>query len=303
MAPLRVIRSSLDPSVNFIQDIAPGQAFESRHVLRDPHRLICYLSCQTACSAGCKFCHLTATGQTVARDATVYGLVEQARRVLVHHATLPEGVTTREVSFSFMARGEPLLSRTVFTDWPRLSAALAHLADAHGYAPRFKISTIMPRRALGDGGPLPFCDVPRRPRIYWSCYSAGTAFRKHWMPAAVDVSIAAALLAEYLDHGGEITLHHAVIEHGPDHPGNSRPEDLEELFDALRPSGLLEGVRFNLVRYNPPPGANSQEASREALDARLQALRAVLGPDRVQEVRRVGPDAYASCGMFPVADA
>jgi hypothetical protein len=119
----------------------------------------------------------------------------------------------------------------------------------------------------------------------------------------VHVKIAAALLAEYLDLGGEVTLHHAVIEHGADHPGNSHPEDLEELLDALRPSGLLEGARFNLVRYNPPPGAASREAPREALDARLRALREVLGPDRVREVRRVGPDAYASCGMFPAAEA
>jgi hypothetical protein len=96
------------------------------------------------------------------------------------------------------------MSRTVFSDWPSLSAALADLADEHGYAPQFKISTIMPRRVLGDGDPLPFCGAPRRPRVYWSCYSASTAFRRHWMPAAVHVKIAAALLAEYLDLGGEV---------------------------------------------------------------------------------------------------
>lgn len=302
---LQVLTSSVDASVNFIEPIRKNQALESRHVQRDIGHFICYLSSQTACSAGCKFCHLTATGQTVSRDATVDEMVEQARRVLGYHEKYsPNAKTTREVSFSFMARGEPLASCILVREWQDVAERLTALATTYGYKPHFKLSTIFPRKFAWNCAGLHSCFDALKPRIYWSCYSANPGFLRYWMPAAIPTMLAARALTDYAEAGGEVTVHHCLIE-CPQDPerGNATPKDLEELLTVLRPTGLLRYARFNLVRYNAHPSTASQEASREAIELRLEALRAELGAGRVQEVSRVGPDVYASCGMFASGDA
>lgn len=58
-------------------------------------------------------------------------------------------------------------------------------------------------------------------------------------------------------------------------------------------------ARFNLVRYNPAApkyGCEPEEQKQEALFERMS--NGLTGGGRGKIVPRVGPDVYASCGMF-----
>ena len=59
----KILKSNLDQSVNFVENQLVG-FLESRYVRKVDEYFICYLSSQTGCNRGCKFCHLTASGQT-----------------------------------------------------------------------------------------------------------------------------------------------------------------------------------------------------------------------------------------------
>ena len=77
-------KSGQDESVNWDRPADVGR-IEARYVRRCPDYFVVYLSSQTGCAQGCRMCHLTATGQTGLRDATVGEMIEQARTVLDHY--------------------------------------------------------------------------------------------------------------------------------------------------------------------------------------------------------------------------
>src|SRR3954469_24065815 len=92
-------RSALDDSVNWDRAVDVGR-LETRYVRRCPDYFVVYLSSQTGCVQACRMCHLTASGQTRVRDATVAEMLDQADTVLDHYrrATPP----ARIVHFNFM---------------------------------------------------------------------------------------------------------------------------------------------------------------------------------------------------------
>src|SRR5947209_15592906 len=77
-------RSAQDAAVNWDRAAGVGR-LEARYVRRCADYFVVYLSSQTGCAQGCRMCHLTATGQTRLRDATVGEMIEQARTVLDHY--------------------------------------------------------------------------------------------------------------------------------------------------------------------------------------------------------------------------
>src|SRR3954453_16628795 len=139
-------KSGQDASVNWDRPADVGR-IEARYVRRCPDYFVVYLSSQTGCAQGCRMCHLTATGQTRLRDATVGEMIEQARTVLYHYRR--EAPPARSVHFNFMARGEPLANQALVADADELLGELARLAVASKLRPKFLISTIYPKE-LGD---------------------------------------------------------------------------------------------------------------------------------------------------------
>src|ERR1700756_5346311 len=135
-------QSSQDASVNWDRPAARGR-LEPRSARRCPDYVVVYLSSQTGCNQGCRMCHLTATGQTRLRDATVGEMIAQARTVLDHYRR--EGPRARTVHFNFMARGEPLASRVLLADADRLLGELSRLAVALGLRARHPGSAIFPK--------------------------------------------------------------------------------------------------------------------------------------------------------------
>ena len=69
-------------SVNHTLATPDGGHWESRYVQRVDDCFICYLSSHTGCAYSCRFCHLTATGQTMMAPATLEDYLAQTDRVL-----------------------------------------------------------------------------------------------------------------------------------------------------------------------------------------------------------------------------
>src|SRR5262245_15134743 len=178
-------KSAQDASVNWDRPADVGR-LEARYVRRGTDYFVVYLSSQTGCSQGCRMCHLTATGQTRLRDATVGEMLEQAQTVLDHYRR--EAPPARSVHFNFMARGEPLANRALRSDADGLLGELSRRAVALGLRPRHLVSTIYPRE-VGDR-PLEDIFVTHHPDIYYSIYSMSERFRRRWLPRAIPAELA-----------------------------------------------------------------------------------------------------------------
>lgn len=274
-----VMKSREDASVNFIHEI-DGGILESRFVWRPGEDyFICYLSTQFGCKQACRFCHLTATGQTNDRVATAEEIEMQANAVLRYARDLPDA--PRNVSFSFMARGEPLcLGSPLYDD--EVFILLRLLSFYYDFTPKFKISTIMPAE-MKYVPPLDSEAI-----IYYSLYSMNTDFRKRWIPKALPVHTALTKLSAWQQWcGQEIVIHFPFIE-----GANDDIEDNLHVIETVRE--YLPNTRFNCIRYNSPDLSKSKESTRtdELFTIWLKEF------PRSTMVPRVGYDVNASCGMF-----
>lgn len=137
-----ILKSTQDASVNFVEKQLEG-FLESRYVTRGANRFNCYLSSQTGCNRGCKFCHLTASGQTLFRDATKEDFLDQAKHVFEHYKQEPR--EAGYIHFSFMARGEPLANRFLLKDADDILWGLGKMALDNGLGAKFNLSTILPK--------------------------------------------------------------------------------------------------------------------------------------------------------------
>src|ERR1700689_4726533 len=100
-----VLKSKLDQSVNFVEEQLVG-FLESRYVRKVDDYFIAYLSSQTGCNRGCRFCHLTATNQTKFEDVSSSDFTFQALQIFKEYKR--SNIPAKYVHFNFMARGEPL---------------------------------------------------------------------------------------------------------------------------------------------------------------------------------------------------
>jgi len=290
-------KSEQDASVNWDKPADVGR-LEARYVRRCQDYFVVYLSAQTGCSQGCRMCHLTATGQTRLRDATVGEMLEQARTVLAHYRREEPAANT--VHFNFMARGEPLASRVILAEGDHLLGELSRLAVALGLRPRHLISSIYPKE-LGDQR-LEDIFVMHHPEIHYSIYSMSERFRRRWLPKAQPAELALDRLASWQRSAQKlVTLHHAYIAGENDSEG-----DVHAICDALEERKLM--VHINIVRYNPPdPARHGVEPSEDVIERNAAIYRSRLPNGRVSVIPRVGFDVAASCGMFfgpegPLAD-
>jgi 23S rRNA (adenine2503-C2)-methyltransferase len=295
-APLKVLTSAEDRSVNFVEAQLVG-FLESRFVRKTDDYFICYLSSQTGCNRGCTFCHLTATGQTSFEDSKHNDFIAQAVQVLRHYRqTLlagrvvgnPPVKPAKWMHYNFMARGEPLANRVLLSMGDELLVKLAELARDEDLPAKFNVSTIMPATFKGS-----LVDVfpTMTPTIYYSLYSVRPEFRAKWMPGAMPVPEALDRLKDYQNFSKKIVKVHYAFIRGE----NDSYADVEAVADALDAAGLL--CEFNVVRYNPASAAQGTEADPEHIASLVAYLRTRLA-GKVQVIPRVGFDVKASCGMF-----
>jgi adenine C2-methylase RlmN of 23S rRNA A2503 and tRNA A37 len=262
---------------------------ETRYVRRCQDYFVVYLSSQTGCAQGCRMCHLTATGQTRLRDATVGEMIEQAQVVLDYYRR--QGQPAGTVHFNFMARGEPLANKALLTNADDFLSELSRMSVALDLRPRYLISTIYPKE-LGDQR-LEDVFVVQHPEIHYSIYSMSERFRRRWLPKAQPAEVTLDRLASWQRSTHKIvTLHHAYIAGENDAEG-----DVHAICDALEERGLM--VHVNIVRYNPhDPARHGVEPPEEVVQRNAAIYRSRLPNARVGVIARVGFDVAASCGMF-----
>jgi adenine C2-methylase RlmN of 23S rRNA A2503 and tRNA A37 len=281
---LKVLNSSLDQSVNFVEEQLVG-FLESRFVRKVEDYFICYLSSQTGCSRFCKFCHLTATGQTSYADSHYYDFLSQATQVFQHYQNQKPA---KYVHYNFMARGEPLANSHFLVDADSILWSLGELAKKQGLSSKFNVSTIMPvtlKRSL----PEIFHII--HPTIYYSLYSVNEDFRKEWLPSAMPVNDALRMLKEYQDFSKKLLKVHFAFIKGE----NDSADDIGALCEELNKHKLH--VEFNLVRYNPASPEQGEESDEATIQRNVSLLAEKLN-GKVQIIPRVGFDVKASCGMF-----
>ena len=290
------LSSCQDASVNHALPTPDGGHWESRYVQRVDRYFICYLSSHTGCAYSCRFCHLTATKQTMMAPATFEDYLQQADRVLdTYRERRDNGLPPAEyMHFNFMARGEALANPCLVERSSELFEALGQRAEDVGLPARFLVSTILPRDFNAN-----LADVLADERAvpYYSLYSVNPKFRKRWLPKALPAEEALARLAQFQqDTGRKVVLHWAFIE-----GQNDSFEDVEATLDAVEQAGLK--AKFNLVRYNPHDARHGQEPSEAHLQALFDRISGRLNHPGSRIVPRVGFDVKASCGMFIAPDA
>jgi adenine C2-methylase RlmN of 23S rRNA A2503 and tRNA A37 len=281
------LASVQDQSINFVEDSLTG-FIEARYVRKVPEYFICYLSSQSGCNRGCKFCHLTATKQTKFDSSLPVDYLSQANKVLKHYKQ--DGQVAQYVHYNFMARGEALANPHMLENADSILFELGKLATS--FQPtlgvKFNVSTIMPKSL-----DKPLKEIFRvvHPTLYYSLYSVREEFRKKWMPQAMPTDNALALLRDYQEFSKKkIKIHHCFIA-----GENDGEDDVLAMIAALDRHGL--DVEFNLVRYNPYSEAQGQESSDEVIARNLSIINDALR-GKVQMIPRVGVDVHASCGTF-----
>jgi 23S rRNA (adenine2503-C2)-methyltransferase len=284
----KVLHSEEDASVNWVTPTEDKGAFEARYVRRTPEYFIAYLSSHTGCNKACRFCHLTATRQTMMTPASPSDYESQAESVMQWYDTQD---TANRVNFNFMARGEPLANPHVNGAWLSVYEPLKQLAEQRGLDAKFNISTIMPEdfdlyKMFGDTGA----------QLYYSLYSFDPEFRKRWLPKAIAPNIALDRLAEWQQKSGQlVTLHWAFIKGANDGLAN-----LDRIAREVQSRGLE--VKFNLVRYNPYSERQGEEPDEQTLQQLFDFFQHQLKHPSSRIVPRVGFDVKASCGMFVQPD-
>ncbi len=282
-----ILKSLEDRSVNFVLPFLEG-SIETRYVRRANDYFIVYLSSHSGCRHACRFCHLTATGQTSFDPVTVDLYLEQAMRVLDYYDSIIDNEgAAKKVHFNFMSRGEFLSNPYMLSDAATLTGCLSCMARERGLISKFKVSTIMPRDFKFNLVST-FSGVPLD--LYYSIYSMNENFRKRWLPKALPVKTALEMLSEWQkSEDREVVLHWAFID-----GQNDTDQDVNDICDAIEEIDLK--ARVNVVRYNPPDD-KSKESSMEIIERNLDILSKRLS-DKSKIIPKVGFDVKCSCGMF-----
>lgn len=285
---IEILKSELDDSVNFVERRQDGGALETRYVRRVDDYFSCYLSSHTGCNKSCRFCHLTATGQTMMNPASVEDYVTQAMNVMNYYSSLDK--PAKRVNFNFMARGEPLANENMLFKYSEINNLLTNLANDYGVVAKFNISTIFPHDVMdiNFSSQYNFSNT----FFYYSLYSLDEKFRKKWLPKSVDPKIALSKLAEHQDRTGNIvTLHWAIIK-----GWNDTEYSVYRILDLLDEIDL--NVKFNIVRYNPYDERYGEESDEETIQNIFNILTDYTNSNKSKIVQKVGFDVKASCGMF-----
>lgn len=283
--------STEDASVNHVLPTEDGGHLESRLVQRTGDYFICYLSSHTGCAHSCRFCHLTATRQTMMAPVDLPAYVEQAKQVLATYRSRVEAGQKQawRMHFNFMSRGEALSNPHFVNRSAVLFSMLGDLALEQQLMSRYLVSTIMP---VDFTGKLHRVLAHPDSVLYYSLYSVNPTFRRRWLPKAMHPAQALQQIREYQDRTKRrIVLHWALIA-----GQNDSMEDVDATLDAVERAGIR--AKFNLVRYNPHDQRHGLESSEEHLQKVFTHIAARLNQPGSRIVPRVGRDVFASCGMF-----
>lgn len=282
------LRSALDSSVNWIYQFGKG-SLEARYVRRGNHYVSAYVSSHSGCRMGCKFCFLTQLGQTSFDHCGIAEYNQQLDSVLAHYKTQTQPAANR-LNVNFMGRGEALANKIIIHSYDKVFASFKQKAEENNMTLKMNISTIMPHTVRHHKLQSVFKDQPAH--VYYSLYSSSDKFRKQWLPNAMPYQLALDKLKEYQESSHiPVTLHWAFIK-----GQNDDVASVQALADLIRSYQFVG--KFNIVRFNPPPGSLFEETSEDRIRELFNILQPAMDSQDSKIVSRVGSDVYASCGMF-----
>jgi adenine C2-methylase RlmN of 23S rRNA A2503 and tRNA A37 len=296
---------SNDGSINYIMNKSENEIVECRYVRRKESYISSYLSSHTGCIMGCKFCWLTQSGQKSFKHLTIDDYVYQLDTVLSDVPDLIEKRKDIRININFMARGEVMANKHAIGNYKLLYDKLDDTVKKYGYgAIKMNLSTIFPYTLrntnlsnIFDGRPV---------NLYYSIYSINDKFRKLYLPNALPVEYALNELKKFQENhnnNNTIVFHCAFIK-----GENDDIDDISKMADLIR-SYNFTNTKFNLVRLNPfikddKPIMLESELSKlkYIFDIMNSCVTNKIHTQQSRIVNRVGPDVFASCGMFSNTD-
>ena len=300
------MKSQQDDTVNLIEDFGQGQVLETRIAERTSGTLILYFSVGLGCRLACRFCHLTATGQTNSLDLDSIDYESQLDFIKTALEWDPRRDTTTTLHINFMARGDLLNSQFFLKNGPYIFSKISRDLRTFFYNPidiQFKISTIFPKTTWNwvrqkefntwcqDLIIDPLTKYPNSTttvEFYYSLYSLDYRFRKKWIPNGQNPADVGEYLRGSRDH---FRLHHPLIE-----KQNDWYEDAAAIHSWLKTYDIVAGV--NLIDYNPYSEKQGKGSSDVRVALYTNLLRDHSHISFVNSIKRIGNDVYASCGQF-----
>ena len=260
-----------------------GRQAESVHIPETERGTLC-VSSQVGCTLTCRFCH-TGT-QRLVRNLTAAEIVGQlavARDALGEWPTPPEGRLITNVVL--MGMGEPLFN------YDNVARALRILMDPEGLAfsrRRITLST------AGVAPLIPRVGAELGVKLAISLHAATDAVRDVLVPINRKYPIAELLEAcrayPGLDNARRVTFEYVMLKGVND-----------SVADARLLAKLVAGIpcKFNLIPFNPWPGALYECSSAEAIRRFAQTLADAGYTAPVRSPR--GRDIMAACGQLKSA--
>lgn len=288
------LESDADASANHVLPTEDGGNWEARWVQRTCDYGIVYVSSHTGCALSCRFCHLTATGQTMmtpAGEVEYLAQLDQSLRTYEQRRDRGEIPPVGRFHVNFMARGEALKNRNLLTNSHAIFERMRERLEQSqpGAEHRFLVSSILPARLEFD---LDHVLSDQDVDLYYSLYSLNPGFRRRWLPKAMTGEAGLDLCTRYQQKTGKrVALHWAFIK-----GQNDSDQDVDAILEAIHRRGLR--CKFNLVRYNPHDERHGEEADEETIQRHFRKIADALGDPDSRIVPRVGYDVKASCGMF-----
>ncbi|SBW06993.1 Dual-specificity RNA methyltransferase RlmN [uncultured Alphaproteobacteria bacterium] len=280
-------QNSADGTRKWLFAMPDGNQVETVHIPEDDRGAVC-VSTQVGCTMTCRFCH-TGT-QMLVRNLTAAEIVGQfmAARDSYGEWPTPTDETRHLSNVVLMGMGEPLMN------YEAMAKAMKIVMDPEGIAMSKR------RVTLSTSGYIPNmrrCAEELGIKLAVSFHAPTDEVRERIMPINRKYPIAELMAAmkDYQEIAGQrqyVTIEYILLKGVNDALADAR--ELVRLFDA---SGI--GVKFNLIPFNPWPGAPFETPSIKTCQAFAEVLTAAgyAAPIRVPR----GRDILAACGQLKSA--
>ena len=277
--------SSTDGTRKWLLDVGAGNAIETVFIPEEDRGTLC-VSSQAGCAVNCVFC---STGrQGFSRNLTTAEIVGQLWHA--NRALLADGVTAPWVEAGrapitnvvMMGMGEPL------ANLDNVVAALRLFLDDNAYGLSRR------RVTLSTSGIVPAMDRLRDAcpvALAVSLHAPNDALRDRLVPINRKYPLAQLLAAchRYLERAPRdfVTFEYVMLDGVNDQPAQAR-----ELAELVRDTPC----KFNLIPWNPFPGAAFRTSPRERV---LAFQRELIDAGYVTTIRKTrGDDIDAACGQL-----
>lgn len=275
------ICSTVDKTVKFIFQLDCGLITEVAYINKDDGKDILCVSCQTACKLACKFCFTTdALGKIRTRSLTGEEIVSVVSSA---YDLLELAKNERMLLISYMGCGEPLCNTS------GILSSMRNLRDKYKQI-RFAIATLIPHYLWTD-----FFRLVQEVQIYkfnlklhLSLHFTNDEVRQEWMPAALPIGPAVAMLEFYRKlTGNSVEVHYALIDGVNDHMCDA---------DALAKLLGNRDIPVKLLQYNEREVVPEKHSEPDAVQRFMDNLE--RQGIKTEYYVPPGKDCGASCGAF-----